>query len=230
MTERTGRTRIRKTAYTLLVIVFMLAIFRLGYLLVERSDERIAEPASLTTESTGTESITTFRFEDGTLTGRLSALSVGAAEDGARGKALTARFDGALVNRLGRAIRIRDVQAVTRDGARNLDEFRISFEKARVDAGANYVFSGAAPVSAEFFNGVVRRYDMTLRIATDIGALEMPLQVYTLEVESALAAGLLKTNQVRFGDAVGIINFLNCEQVSAHEVCEPMLEQMAVAP
>lgn len=224
MTEPAGRARLRKAAYTLLVVAFMLAVFRLGYLIVERSDERIAEHAHLATESAGTESITTYGFDDGALTGRLSALGVAAAGNGLR-----ASFDGTLANRLERPIRIRGMQAVTRDG-RSLDEFRFSFEKARVDAGHDYVFSGHAAVSPEFFNRIIRPYDVALRIATDIGALELPFQVYTLEVEPALAAGLLKTNRVRFGEAEGIISFLNCEQVSAHEVCEPMLEQMTAAP
>lgn len=228
MTEPAGRARLRKAAYSLLVIVFMLAVFRLGYMIVERSDQRLAQHAQPATEPAGTESITTYRFDNGTLAGRLSALGVGAPEGDAR-DGLRASFTGTLANRLDRAVKIRGMQAIARGDGRSLDEFRFTFKKAKVDAGQDYVFSGETPVSPEFFNRIIRRYDMALRIATDMGALELPFQAYTLEVEPALAAGLLKTNRVRFGEAEGIISFLNCEQVSAHEVCEPMLEQMTAA-
>jgi hypothetical protein len=224
VTEPSVRTRFRKGVYTLLIIVFMLAVFRLAQLIVKRADERPAENAEQAVESTGTQSITTYGFEGGEVVIRLGALGV-AASDGEGAGQLRAEFKGALANRLDRPIRVRDMEAVTR-GGESLRRFRLSFEKTTVSAGQDYAFSGTAPVDAGFFNGVIRGHDLVLRIATDAGALEAPLQVYTLEVAPALAAGLLKTNRVRFGDAEGMINFLNCEQASAQEVCEPMLRQM----
>jgi hypothetical protein len=206
VTEPSVRTRFRKGVYTMLIVVFMLAVFRLAQLIVKRADERPAENAEQAVESTGTQSITTYGFEDGELVIRLGALGVAAADEAGQ---LRAEFKGALTNRLARALRVRDMEAVTR-GGESLRRFRLSFEKTTLSVGQDYAFSGTAPVDAVFFNEIIRKHNLILRIATDAGPLEAPLQVYTLEVAPALAAGLLKTNRVRFGDAEGMINFLNC--------------------
>jgi hypothetical protein len=215
--------KIRKTLGSLLVLGFMLGMFGLARLAVKDADQGIAQQAAVNTQSTGTESITAYVFENGTLTGRVSALGIGA--DPAVHDSLQARFKAVLNNGLRRPVKIKGIQAVTRDG-KSLRQFDFSFEKVELAPGQDYAFSGAGAAGAEFFKEIVRKYDMALRVQTDIGELELPLFIYTLEVEAALAAGLLKTNLVSLGEARGVIHFLNCQQVSADQVCEPMLQQM----
>ncbi|HEX5057536.1 MAG TPA: hypothetical protein VFX02_13700 [Gammaproteobacteria bacterium] len=215
--------KIRKILNSLLVFGFVLAVLVVARLVIERADQGVLRQARMNTHSTGTESITTYGMEDGALSGRVSALGIGA--DPAARNVLQARFKAVLNNGLRRPVQIRGMRAVTR-GGKSLRQFDFSFEKAVLAPGQDYAFSGAGAADAEFFNEIVRNYDMALRVQTDIGELELPLFIYTLEVETALAAGLLKTNQVSLGEAQGIIHFLNCEQASADRVCEPALKQM----
>jgi hypothetical protein len=215
--------KLRKILNSLLVLGFLLAMLGVAQRVIERADQGIVQQATVNTRSAGTESITTFHFGNGTLTGRVSALDIGA--DAEARDSLQARFKAALINGLQQPVKIQDVQAVTR-GGRSLRQFDFSFEKAELAPGQNYTFAGAGSADAEFFNGIVRKFDMALQVKTDIGELELPLITYTLEVEPALAAGLLKTNRVSLDEAQGIIHFLNCEQASAGQVCEPVLEQM----
>lgn len=213
--------KVRKVFNSILVLAFMAAVFALAAGLIRNSDERMLEQAAATVESTGTETVTTYSFEGGSLVGQVSALAVGGAEPGLQG-----RFDAALGNGLKREIKLRGVEAVTRGTRKSLKEFQFSFKKTTLAPGQRYAFGGTVPVSTEFFKKAIRKYDVALRVVTDVGVLELPLGIYTLEVEPALKTGLLQTNQVVVGDSQGIINFLNCEQASAEEVCEPMLEQM----
>lgn len=218
--------KVRKTVNSILVLGVVAAVLALAAGLIRKSDERVAEHGGMNTASTATESLTTFSFPEGSVIGRVGALGVGA--DAAKPNGLEGRIDGALTNRLNHPLRIRDVEAVTRGTGESLRQFRFSFEKATLEPGQRAVFAGAVAVSAEFFNQRIRGYDVMLRVVTDIGAFELPLENYTLEVEPAIAAGLLRTNHVRFGEAEGMIHFLSCDQASAREVCEPMLEQMGL--
>lgn len=214
----------RKIVNSVLVLAFIATVLGAGAVLVRKADQRMAEYIRLITHSTGTESVTTYSFDDGELIGRVSALGVG-ADDGAQHR-LQGSFKASLVNRRSRPLRIRGMQAVTRGTGEALSEFRFSFEKTQVPAGQQYMFAGAVPVSSEFFNRIIRKYDVALRVTTDIGAILLPVEIYTLEVEPALAAGLLSTNQVSFGEAEGIINFLTCEQSSPEQLCEQVLKRM----
>lgn len=216
-----------KILNSILVFAFVLAVLWLGSILIRTADERTAEYTGLSTESTGTESVTTYRFDDGVLIGRVSPLSVGADDDA--GNSLEGRFSALLVNQWDRSIKVRGMKAISRGTGETLRKFDFSFEKATVAPGQQYTFSGAVPVSPEFFNTKVRKYDVALRIATSEGALDLPLEIYTLEVEPAMAAGVLKTNHVSFGEAEGTINFMNCEQASPEQFCEEMLERMGAA-
>jgi hypothetical protein len=219
-----GRERIYKILNSLLVLAVVAALLLLANSIINTADRRIMESAKVTTESTGTETLTAYNFEHGVLYGRLGALNV-TADTELEGR-LAGAFNAELMNRWNRALKIRDMQAVTRGSGKTLREFDFSFERTTVGPGQDYAFSGSVRVAPELFNEVVRKYDMALRVVTDGGSIELPFTVYTLDVAAALAAGLITTNQVSFGDSVGMIDFLNCEQNSAEDVCEQVLEQM----
>ncbi len=218
--------KIRKLVNSVLVVAFMAAIFGVATVFIKRADERMVEYTGLATESNGTESVTTYSFGDGSLSGRLSALGVGADQD-SRNR-LRGEFSGVLINRRSGALKLRGLRAVSRGTGKTLRKFHFVFEPVTLNPGQQYGFSGTVPVSTEFFNTVIHGYDAVLRISTDAGAVDLPLEIYSLEVDPAIAAGLLTTNQVTIGDSHGIINFMNCERASAAEVCDPLLERMGM--
>jgi hypothetical protein len=216
--------RLRKTLNSILVLALMAAVLALAAGLIRESGKRVVVPGGTNSGLAPTGAALTYDFAGGSVIGRLGALAVGAdtgVSDGLRG-----HIDGELTNRLSHALKIRNVEAFSRATGDVLRQFRFRFEKTAVAPGQRFAFAGAVPVPPDFFNRAVRRYDLVLRVVTDIGAFELPLETYTLDVEPAIAAGLLTGNQVRLGEAEGMIHFLHCEQVSAHEVCEPMLRQM----
>jgi hypothetical protein len=220
--------KIRKLVNSVLVIAFMAAVFGVAGVLIRKADEQMVAHKGISTESTGTESVITYSFENGSLIARLAALGV--AADPVSQDRLQGGFGGSLINRRSGAIILRDIRAVSRGTGETLRKFRFSFEPGTLAPGYQYAFSGTVPVSPEFFNTSIRSYDVALRIVTDAGVIEVPLDIYSLEVEPAIAAGLLTTNQVTMGDSQGAINFMNCERGSAAEVCEPILQQMGLAP
>jgi hypothetical protein len=217
--------RLWKILNSLFVLGFLLALLGVALHVIEKADRGIVPQAAVNTRATGTETITTYGFGNGTLTGHVSALGIGA--DTSARDSLQARFKAVLNNGLRQPLQIRDMRAVTR-GGRHLRQFDFSFEKTELAPGHDYSFAGTAAADVEFFNEIVRKFDLALRVQTDIGELELPFMTYTLEVEAALATGLIKTNRVSLGEAQGIIHFLNCKQASVMEVCEPMLKQMGL--
>jgi hypothetical protein len=222
-----GRERIYKILNSILVLAVVAVLLLLANSIISTADRRIMESATVTTESTGTETLIAYNFEHGSLYARVSALNVAADAD-AQGQ-LWGNFSVEILNRWNRALKIRDMQAITRGTGKTLQGFDFTFERAAIGPGQDYPFSGRVRVSPELFNDVVRKYDMALRVVTDGGSIELPFTVYTLDAAAALAAGLITTNQVSFGDSVGVIDFLNCEQSSAEDVCEQVLQQMGAA-
>ncbi|HEY3487229.1 MAG TPA: hypothetical protein VGL10_04125 [Gammaproteobacteria bacterium] len=226
--SRLGQQKTYKIVNSVIVFTFVIAVLLIINVLIKTAGEQAIKYTEVVTQSNKQESVTTYKFAEGAVIGRVSALNIGA--DDLMENVLQGKFTGSITNLWDRAIAIRDLRAVSGGSGEELSGFSFQFEQAAIKPEQQYAFSGTVRMSDELFNGVIRRYDLRFQVITNAGSIELPLEIYNLEVAPALAAGLVKTNRVTIGDSEGTISFLNCEKASPQNLCGQVLEQMGAGP